>query len=1212
VKKRFYPRPAAGFRVGHTSPNASGSHEPVRSADNRFTISAIRPRTRTTKARSAAIPVIAALLLLITGCRSHDGLPSAGSQAYQQFISSFYVGLASLQVGNDALADSSLQKATQIAPGEPSGWVDWGILALRQRNFEPASDRFQRALKLIPDNSRVYFLMGLLDSARGDSQEAIENYRKAASLDPKDLHALYALALAIERQGGAGSEDQFQKLIEQILAVQPNNLAALVELSRISAKRGDTSTLHSAVQRIGAQSASWPPEVKQELNALEAAASGPNPGSAAVRSVFLRNVLMPLPAFHASLTDIRLPPGDDARPFTEPVRLPAPASTPAPADTAINFSPQPIPQFIGGKQSDRWSWIGSISPTGQGAPAIMVANAHQVRLSTGASFPFPGGRNAIAPTPEAILPLDANYDFKMDIVLAGAGGFRLMLQDTPARFTDATARTKLPASILNAAYTGAWAVDIEADGDLDIVLGQSKGLPTILRNNGNGTFTPIHPFPGVSGIQQFVWADFNEDGNPDAAIVDPTGHLHVFLNQRAGRFDETPMPAQFAAAKAITAADVNDDGRLDLIAVLPDGEIARLSRAANGQGWTSAILAKVPNPSVNLAGDVRLHATDMDNNGAIDLLLGEVSPSGQRTAGALLWLDSASNHFQMLDHSVGPPEVFNLADVRDDGRLALLGLTSSGQAQEDLNHGTKNYHWQTIRPRARQATGDQRVNSFGIGGEVEIRSALLTQTLPITGPQLHFGLGTHSQTDVARITWPNGTVSAEFSLGSDQEILTEQRLKGSCPFLFAWNGQKMNFVMDTVPWGSAIGLRINNIGSAVISATSEWYKIPGNELVPRNGYYDLRITGELWETYYYDHVGLMVVDHPSGTAVFTDERYVVPPVKLAITATGLPQPIAHAMDDNGDDVTKTLHSQDGKYLDNFGLGQYQGVTRDHYVEIDLGSNVSDSGPLYLIAKGWLHPSDSTVNVAMGQGHHEAPKPLSLSIQDAHGTWHVVRSNLGFPAGRNKLCLIDLTGLFHPGEPKRLRLSTNLEIYWDQIEWAQGLPRTALKIAHLAPSYADLHYRGYSVIHQTNASSPEIPDYNRLMASTQIWRDLSGYYTRYGDVRPLLSAVDDRYVIMNAGDELSMRFSAPPPPPAGWVRDYVIAGDGWVKDGDYNSINSATVLPLPYHARRNYDTPPKPLQDEWVYRHHPEDWQTYQTRYVTSRDFEDLLRSSASR
>lgn len=1151
------------------------------------------------------ISAFATACLAAAGCHSHRGLPEPSSQAYAQFVSDFYVGLSALEVGNDVLADSSLQQATQVAPGEPAAWADWGILALRQRNFDPATERFDRALKLAPKDSRIYFLIGLLHSAHGDLQAAIDNFRKAVSLDPKNPRALYALALAVERQGGAGSEEQFESLIQQILAAQPNNLAALVELSRIAAKRGDTATLRSAVQRIVTQSSGWPPDAKQNLTALQQATEGSNPSAAALRSVFLRNVLMRVPEFRASLAVIRPAAGDEAQPFTHFLRLPSPSSSPAPADTALSFHPQAIPAFSSG----HWNWIGALSLNGEGAPTVAVANGREVRLASGATMPFPGGSSAVAPTPEGILPADINYDFKTDLVLAGAGGVRMLVQDNPAHFTDVTAKTKLPKAILSASYTGSWAVDIEPDGDLDIVLGQRDGLPTVLRNNGDGTFTAIHPFTGISGIRQFVWADLNGDGLPDASLVDGAGHLHVFLNQRAGNFVQCPVPGEVTSANAITAADVNSDGLLDLLAVLPDGRLMRLSYAADGQGWTSATIGAVPNPSANLAGDVRLRAADIDNNGAIDLVLCQVSPSAKRAMGALVWLADASGKFNLLNQPVGASEVFDFADVHDDGRLALLGLTADGQPQQALNYGTKNYHWQTIRPRAKQATGDQRVNSFGIGGEVEIRSALLTQKLPITGPQLHFGLGTRAQTDVARIVWPNGTVSAEFALHADQAILTEQRLKGSCPFLFAWNGKQMKFVMDTVPWGSAIGLRINNIGTAAIAATSEWYKIPANELVPHDGYYDLRITGELWETYYYDALSLMVVDHPKGTAIFTDERFAIPPVKLAVTATAEPQPIARATDDDGRDVTATLRSLDGKYVDNFGLGQYQGVTRDHYVEVDLDPDVPTSGPLYLIAKGWLHPSDSTVNVAMGQGHHEAPKPLSLSVQDARGAWHVVKANLGFPAGRYKTCLIDLTGLFHPGQPHRIRLSTNLEVYWDQMEWAPGLPSTPLKITRMAPSYADLHYRGYSMIHQASASSPETPDYNRLMATTQIWRDLTGYYTRFGDVRPLLSRVDDRYVIMNAGDELALRFPALAPPPAGWVRDYVFAGDGWVKDGDYNSVDSATVRPLPYHARRLYDTPPAPLEDEWVYRRHPEDWQTYQTRYVTSDPFKHALRSS---
>ena len=204
--------------------------------------------------------------------------------------------------------------------------------------------------------------------------------------------------------------------------------------------------------------------------------------------------------------------------------------------------------------------------------------------------------------------------------------------------------------------------------------------------------------------------------------------------------------------------------------------------------------------------------------------------------------------------TVGPAMVFDAADLNADGRLDLLGLSADGQPMLAVNRGTKNYHWQIIRPRAKQATGDQRINSFGVGGEIEIRSGLLVQMQPITGPQMHFGLGEQTGVDVARILWPNGSVRAEFALKADQEVVTEQRLKGSCPFLFAYNGKDVEFVKDAVPWGSAIGLRINSLGTASIGATEEWYKIGHDELAPHDGYYDLRITGELWETYYYDYL----------------------------------------------------------------------------------------------------------------------------------------------------------------------------------------------------------------------------------------------------------------------------------------------------------------------------------------------------------------------
>ena len=1156
----------------------------------------------------AALLVLVTLVVALTSCAARAKLPEKNSKEYSEVVSDFYIGLAALQVGDDVHAESKLSQVTNFVPGEPAGWANWGILALRQRNYDAAAQRLERARDLAPQNDQIYNLLGILESQRGNSAQAIADLRQAVELNPHNLRAIYQLATETERQGDANSESEFQDLMQKILAAQPDNLAALLELTRIAAKRGDAATFKSAVAEIETRSSTWPPEVQHQLAGVQSAAAASDLHGAATQTTFLRNVLMRVPEYRQSLSAIKAPPGEEAAPFTHFLRLESPVFKPAPADMAIKFSVQPLSNFGSG----RWSWVGAISLGSAGTPVTAVASGREVRLSTGATFPFPGGASGTPPLPEGIVPIDFNYDFKTDLVLAGAGGVRLLRQDSPTTFTDVTAQTKLPKSVINALYAEAWAVDIEADGDLDIVLGAKDGAPTVLRNNGDGTFLAIHPFTGVSGMRGFAWADVDGDGNPDAALIDGAGKLHIFMNERQGQFRERPLPA-LPSTKALAVADANNDGILDFLAVQADGAIVRISAKSEGQGWDVAELAKVPDAATYLAGEVRLHAADLDNNGALDLLLSTTTQgSGNASPSALVWLGDEQGKFALLDHPAAQALVFDAADLAGDGRLDLLGISAEGQPLEATPQLTKNYHWQIVRPHAMQATGDQRINPFGVGGEVEIRSGLLVQKRPIAGPQIHFGLGEQTGTDVVRVLWPNGSISAEFEAKADTDILTQQRIKGSCPYLFAYNGKRVEFVKDAVPWSSAIGLRINTLGTARVEATEEWYKIPRDALEPHDGFYDLRITAELWETYYYDYLALMTVDHPAGTDIFVDERFVIPPAKLAITTVATPHKIARAFDDNGRDVTSIVSALDGNYLDTFGRGQYQGVTRDHYVEVDLGDDVPRSGPLYLIAQGWMHPTDSSINVAISQGRHERAHGLSLEVPDGSGGWTVAKANLGFPAGRKKICLFDLTDVFRPGAPRHVRLRTNLEIYWDAFEWAQGLPNAPLKITRLDPSVADLHYRGYSVMNQANRSSPEVPDYNHMEGSKQRWRDLVGYYTRYGDVRELLERVDDRYVIMNSGDEMTFRFAEQPPPPAGWVRDYVIVGDGWIKDGDYNSTFSKAVLPLPYHAKNQYTTPPGRLEDEWAYKHHPEDWRTYHTRYVTPEVFENALRSQPSK
>lgn len=1151
--------------------------------------------------------ILVGSLLVMAGCSSKPKLPEKGSQQYNDAVSSFYIGLAALQVGHDIYAEDKLSQLTKMVPNEPASWANWGVLALRQRNYDLAAERLSRARVLASKNDQIYYLMGILESNRGNSTAAIADLREAVDLNPQNLRAAYQLAQEVERQGGEKSEAEFESVIQKIVAAQPDNLAAMLELGRIAAKRGEANTLKSVVAKISARASVWPPEVQQQVAALQTAASGGDLRVAATRTTFLRNVLMRVPDYRQSLAVIKAPPGEEAQPFTHFLAMESPVFRPAPADTAISFSTEPITNLGKG-----WNWIGAIPLASAGPPVVAVANGQQLRLSNGTNIPFPSGPTRTAPMPESVTPADLNYDFKNDLILTGAGGVRLFRQEDPVKFTDVTAKSTLPKSVVNASYTGSWTVDIEADGDLDIVLGAKTGEPTVLRNNGDDTFTLIHPFTGISGLRQFVWADLDGDGDPDAALIDGSGKLHVFSNQRLGQFRERSLPANFPQAKAIATADVNNDSVVDLLVVESSGSMVRMSDK-NEQDWDVAEIAKVSDPATFLSGDVRLRVSDLDNNGGLDLILASVS--GKNTNGALIWLKDDKGGFVALDHPSGPPLVFDNADTSNNGHLNLLGLTPDGEAMQAINRGTKNYHWQVVRPHGVQAVGDQRINPFGVGGEIEIRSGLLVQKQTITGPQIHFGLGEQTTSDVVRVVWPNGTVRAEFAAKSDQDVTIEQRLKASCPFLFAFNGKEMEFVKDAVPWGAAIGLRINTLGAARVATTVEWYKIGRDQLVPHDSYYDVRIGAELWETYYYDNIAFMAVDHPAGTEIFVDERFVIPPQKPGFTVVETPRKIAHAIDDYGNDVTDLLNTLDGRALENFGKGQYQGVTRDHYVEIDLGNDVPDKGPLYMIGQGSIHDTDSSINVAITQGHRWQAKGMSLEVPDGKGGWVVAQDNLGFPAGRKKTVVFNLTNIFRPGTPKKIRISTSLEIFWDRISWAKGMPDAPVKTTRMLPSYADLHYRGYSVIHRPDSGAPEVPDYNHLEGSKQRWRDLVGYYTRYGDVKELLEKVDDRYVIVNSGDEMSLRFDEQPAPSAGYVRDFIITGDGWIKDGDYNSTFSKTVLPLPYHAKDVYDisnTKPGRLEDEWAYRQHPEDWQTYHTRYVTPDVFQNSLRRDAQK
>ena len=1098
--------------------------------------------TRTIAIVAALVAVIAAGVLLWR----RPSLPAPGSEPYEQVTRAFYHGLAAMEVGLLDDARQRFTRATQIVPQEPAAWANLGLAQLRLGELDAAAAPVERARQLAPGNADVVLLAARMEISRGRLDEGMALLRRAIELDPDALRARFALAEELERSPQPNGPEEAARLLDEIVQRDPDNLAALVEAARVAARRQDAPRLRAMVSRIEPLAPGWPDVAVEQFRGLKAAADASRWDDAARGTVLLRNVLARVPAFGEGLAVVRTPAELIAEPFDRFVALEPSVATPSAPD-AITFTTEPL---------------------GSALPAPLLA--------------------------------DLNNDFRLDRLRADAQGIHLAFEDGAGGFGQL--------SSFACECVAAWPADVEMDGDLDIVAGRANGATFVLRNNGTPStalgagpeWTPIEVFATVQGARAFAWADIDGDADADAVFVDATGVLHILPNRQAGQFArvEATLPANIVA---MTVADINADGVFDVVTLDAGGVLRRTSRGMSPRGrpsgrpddeWETADVARWQGLNNAAPGTHRLFAADLDNNGGLDLIAAGAGESR-------IWLSDPAYTFTGIQNTP-EGEVFSVADVNTDGRLDLLARTRGG-AVRHLTSGRANYHWTTVRPRAQANAGDQRINSFGVGGDVEVRSGLLVQKQPLTGGPVHIGLGSRTSIDVARIVWPNGVPQAEFDVAADGEIVAEQRLKGSCPWVFAWNGTEIGFVTDFL-WRSPLGLRINAQDTAGVTQTEDWVRIRGDQLVPRDGAYDIRITAELWETHFFDHVALLVVDHPEDTEVFVDERFspAAPPA-YAVRAVRDVRPVARAWDQQGGDVTAVVSRRDGNHLDTFARGRYQGIAEDHFVEIELPPQPPAGGAQVLLASGWIYPTDSSINVAIAQGGAARPQGLSLEAQRGDGTWMVVHPDLGFPAGKNKTIVVDLSGV--PAGTRRLRLRTNLEIYWDvlQVGVETSIPTRTTKLALAA---ADLRYRGFSATTSPRGNAPETADYETVANRAQRWRDLEGYHTRFGDVAELLAAVDDRYVIMNAGDEMRLRFAAQPPPAAGWRRDFVLIGDGWEKDGDYNTGHSSTVLPLPAHDTPAYGAAASSgrLEDDPVYRRYPQDWERYHTRYVTPSAF----------
>ncbi len=1140
------------------------------------------------------------MLLVATALVACDAPGTPGDpedERYREAVSAFHVALSAIETDQASFAFFKMSDVADLYPEEPAVWANLGVFSMRQGNLSLADEQLTQARELAPEHPEILFLTALLENRRGNPEAAIPYLRRSLDANPDAPRVRFALVRELERQDDLGNAAEIEEHLEILLEGDPGNLLLRIEAIRLAAKTEDGDALDGHLSALEEDSSFWPEPAREQLAVVRSSAGAGSFTDVILEIAFLQNALAPLPEFRRASARIELPADQIA--FTLPyfIELPNPELQAAEPDLQLAFDREEIDRPTAGEARLVRSVTLSETapPLALGvAPGAVVIDSDEG--TTELAFPGePSDRDAM----HAVAQLDFDYDFLMDLAFAGTEGFRLHRQTADFTFSDITDALGLPSEVVNRPYRAVWAVDIDVDGDLDLVLSPVEGEPVVLRNNGDRTFTPVPLFSGVESPVDFLWVDLDADGVPDALFLEEDGTLHHSANLRGGEMvwaDPLPISTDVAA---MGAADLRGEARFDLLVLTADGTVSRIFTRPDRSGWQTETVLDDALPELEGApGAASLFVEDLDNNGSLDLVVS--TPEGTR-----VWLSDDSGTF----HPVGgtlPGRVTAIVDAVGDGRLDMLGVDPDRRAFRLLNQGTLDYGFRSIRVRASGPLGDQRINSFGIGGELEVRTGLLYQKQPIRSPIVHFGLGHFPDADMLRIIWPNGSVQAEFSeLGMGETLFGEQILKGSCPWLFTFDGEEHRFITDLI-WRSPLGLRINAQETAGVMQTEDRVRIPGDALVPVDGVYDLRITAELWETHFFDRVRVQAIDHPEGTEVFIDERFAFPPPELDLRVTGETNPVARVLDEGGNDLTDLIREIDGRYLHTFERTPWQGLTHEHTLEIVLGDEPPAEGPLWLVAHGWIRPTDSSINLALSQGAVDAPTGIQVDVPDGRGGWITVEEDWGFPAGKTKTVLLDLEGIFPDPDDRRLRFTSTSELFWDAIHWAEGLPEVVVVEHELDPVRMDLAFRGYSEWIKEDHFSPELPDYNIISGTTPRWLDLEGFYTRYGDVSELLEAVDDRYVIMNAGDELQLEFAALDDPPEGYRRTFVMIADGWVKDGDFNTEFSKTVLPLPSRDFPEYDRRPGRLEDDPVYQRHSDDWVHYHTRYVTPDRFVDAL------
>ena len=1144
--------------------------------------------------------------LAAAGCRSK---PVDASQVFATRT----LALAYLQRGQLPEAEAEFKKVIALVPDDRLGYANLGLTYLQAGRFREAEPALQRARALDPRNSEIGLMLARLYAltARGDdARKLLEGLRGDSSAN---VRVLYALAQLEQQHTDSGARRRYEARLRDVLASSPANLAVRLELVTLLAQQSLGDSVLRQLEEVRRIPPALPVESRAPLDsAMRALQAGNLAQAKAPLDHFLALVRVTTP-YQASLDEVKAG-GADSPLVGRPVLSFAPTSfvarvgvrEEATIDSVrfrdvteeaglVDGQVQADPRATTGTSTQSVAATATGDVDGDGGDDLFVSfprarlesAAHLFLVQRGFARDMSSSAGiAIRDGATFAKFADVDNDGWLDLfVIGGEGRGHLFRNRGNGRFEEVTARAGV-ADVHGA--RSALFVDLDHDGDLDLVLVGNAPV-TVYRNNLDGTFTDATTAFGFAGdavASDAAFGDFDGDGRIDLFVSGPRGGGRLFLNGGAQRFSDATAASGVSGSGgsgAVAVGDYNNDGMLDLFVAGTNGG-APVLRRGRGAGDSSFTLDRRSSAVLQPLGGLDASAAaflDYDNDGWLDLVV--VGKARARGTPAL-FLFRNDRRGQFVDRSTLIAAPLRLAgatglvvsDVDEDGDEDLLVTDTIGTLHMLRNDGGNSNMALRVALKGLR-TGSGKNNDFGIGARLELRAGELYQTRVVTDRATHFGLGPHLKADVLRVEWPNGVPQTVYMPGSDRDVVETEMLKGSCAFAYTWDGTGFRFVTD-VMWRSALGMPLGLMGTtarfAPAGASQEYLRIPGSALKPRNGKYVVQLTEELWETAYADEVKLIAVDHPDSVQVFVDERFVPPgPVALRLFQVAHAERVVHASDERGVDLLPALRESDARYVANFTPTQYQGVVDGHDLVLDLGESAGQSG-VYLFLRGWIYPTDASINVALSQQHTLQLAAPSLEVLDSKGRWTTAIADIGFPSGKDKTIVVDLAGKF-PTADHRVRIRTNMQIYWDEAFVARDERQGSVRITTLQPTAADLHPRGFSRMYRKGGRhGPFWFAYDDV--STRLpWRPIEGAFTRFGDALPLLRNADDMYIVMGPGDETTIEFDASSAAalPHGWSRDFLLYTDGWIKDSDLNTAFGTSVGPLPFHRMQQYPYAP---------------------------------------